>query len=86
MKIIDKYARINGNVTPIDTGSDFIEILGEDDRQLFNVRLKGNILEVDAGIMCKIKGVDGEKIYDSTLLIKPIAGNIVQLIKPEYKG
>jgi len=83
MKLIirDGYATLNGNKETFEMPSGNLDIITEDGRNLFGVRLnKDGSIEVSAGDVCKVDGV----LLDDQLRIKPIACNVVQLRKPIY--
>lgn len=83
MIIRDSFATINGDKVTATIPSDQFEIIGEDGRTLFRVRLcKDAIMEVSSGGgICK----HGGKFFTDRLLIEPIGSNAINIHKPEYK-
>jgi hypothetical protein len=82
MKIRDLHATVNGidKITEFPSGG--IEIVADDGRTLFSIRLEGNILLIAAGHVCK----HGDVLLDDRFFIRPRAANCVDLIKPEYEN
>lgn len=80
MKIRDAHASINGSSEFFEMPSGGLDILSEDGRPLFGLRIKDNVLHLNAGHTAKINGV----IYEETFVIKPLASNCVEIIKNKY--
>ena len=73
MKIRDSQAAVNGEFATQTMPSGSIDIIADDGRTLFSVRLKDGRLEVSAGGVCKHGGV----LLDEGLLIAPRYANQV---------
>jgi hypothetical protein len=81
MKIRNSYSRTSDK-EPFEVGSDSIDIIAEDGRPLFTIRLtEDGGLRIDSGMICRHKGVG----YDDSLVITPVSSNVIQLNKPVYK-
>lgn len=79
IKIRDLEAQLNGDDEVICMPSGGLEIVGDDGKILFTITLKGNVLRVDGGNICRHEG----KILDNEFLIEPRASNYINLIKKE---
>jgi hypothetical protein len=66
-----------GNSEEIDINCDSIDIVNEQGKALFSVRLVGSTLEVSGGDHCKHEG----ELLGSGITIKPVANNFVKIIK-----
>lgn len=81
MKIRDSHATLNGDETTHDLPSGGLQIVAGDGRSLYEViLLKTGVLQIRMGMVCR----HGGKLLDDTLLIKPVASNVVEIIRPEY--
>jgi hypothetical protein len=78
----DSFATLNGDGKVITMPSGGLEIVAEDGRTMFEISLKGNVLHVSGGCVCKF--ADG-KLYDDRFMIRPVAGNCVDLVKNKYE-
>lgn len=60
-----------------------IDIMAEDRRPLYHLRLSGDgiTLEISTGMVCKVGGV----LYGDTLEIIPYATNLLKIRRPVYK-
>lgn len=82
MKVRDGHATINGNKTEFECRSGCVEIIAEDERTLFSImQMKDGEIMVIAGKQCKHRG----KILNDQMVIRPIATNCIEIIRPEYK-
>lgn len=81
MKIRDLHATLNGNKEITELPSGGLEIIADDGRPLFSIRLQDNVLYVSSGMVCKHNGV----MLDDSFVISPRAANCVDLVKVEYK-
>ncbi len=82
MNTRDLHAKVNGREEVIIFPSGGLEILADDGKTLFSVRLEGNELIITGGNMCNHKG----NLLDDTFVIKPRSPNCVNLVKVEYVG
>lgn len=81
IRIRDAHATINGDTTETayDTGS--IEIIADDGRCLYGIRLvDGCKIEVSTGSICKSDGA----LLDDRLIIQPNSSNRITISRPEY--
>ena len=67
MKIRDSHAAVNGEFKTQTMPSGSLDIVADDGRTLFTVRLKDGHLEVSSGGVCKHDG----KVLDEGLLVAP---------------
>lgn len=67
MKIRDSHAAVNGEFETLTMPSGSVDIIADDGRTLFSVRLKDGHLEISAGGVCKHQG----DLLDEKLLIAP---------------
>ena len=81
MKVRCSHASVNGNDEITEFSSGGIEIISDDGKRLFQIRVEDNVLMVAAGDYCKHNG----KILDDSFIIKPRAANCIDIVKPEYK-
>lgn len=81
MKIRDLHAKVNGNTDVFTMTSGGLEIMADDGKTLFSMRLVGNTLMLSAGSTCKHAGM----ILDDSFVIKPRAANCVDIVKSEYE-
>lgn len=81
MKVRDGFAKLNGDETTTDMPSGSLDIVADDGRTLFSLRLKGNVLEVDAGHVCK----HGDELLDDRFSISPRAANLIDISKNRYE-
>lgn len=81
MKIRDAHASVNGDfsTTPMPSGG--LEIVGDDGRTLFTIKLQSGALQVTAGMVCKVDGV----LLDDKLSIIPHSRNCVFIERPKYE-
>lgn len=80
MKIRDSFATLNGDSTVYEMPSGGLEIVADDGRPLFGIRLKDGVLHIDSGMVCKHEG----RMLDDRFAIKPVAANCVDIEKLEY--
>jgi hypothetical protein len=81
MKIRDGFATINGDTTEHELPSDSLEIIADDGKSLLRVsQQRDGSIRIHAGYVCK----HGGKILDDRMLIRPIAGNVIEIIRPVY--
>lgn len=78
----DSFATLNGDNKVITMPSGGLDVVAEDGRTIFSISLKGNVLHVDGGTVCKLG--DGA-VYDDRFMIRPVAGNCVDLVKTKYQ-
>ena len=79
MKIRDSFATLNGDDTEYEMTSGGLEIVGDDGRTMFCISLKGNVLSIDGGMVCR----QDEKLLDDRFILRPKAANCIDLIKTE---
>jgi len=83
MKIRDSYAQLNGDKTESEYRSNSIQIIASDGRTLFEIDLvDSQTIRVTGGQYCKSEGI----VLCDTLTIKPIAVNVIHLMRPIYEG
>ena len=93
MKIRDLFATLNKDKTvtqavmyelmpDIELPSGGLEVVGDDGRALFSLKLDGNVLHISAGSVCRQS--DGT-LLDDRFVISPVAANCVDIIKAPYK-
>lgn len=80
MKIRDLHATINGNTEIFTMPSGGIEIIADDGKTLFSLRLEGNSLLLSSGQTCKHNG----EVLRDDFMIKPRASNCVDIVKTKY--
>jgi hypothetical protein len=81
MKIRDSHATVNGHDEVFEMPSGGVDIIADDGQSLFSISLDGNVLRVAINNICKHE----EKILDDHFVVKPVASNCANLIRPEYK-
>jgi len=82
LRIRDGHAMLNGDKTEYTMDSGSVDIIAEDGRTMFGIRLcKDYSLEIDSGVVCKNGGI----LHDDAFDIRPISSNRIRLTKPEYK-
>jgi len=80
--IRDSHATINRDPATVEMPSGGLEIIADDGRTLFSLRLTPEgVLDLSAGSFCKHEG----KIFDDRLLIAPRSSNCVTVRRPEYE-
>lgn len=82
MRIRDCHATRNGDELIQTMPSGGLEIVGDDGRTLFSVRLKDGQLQVMAGGVCKHEG----KMLDDRISIIPHSSNHVSIVRPVYES
>lgn len=78
MKIRDANASIEGDLTTMTMTNAGLEILGDDGRTLYAIKLDKGTLQVTAGPVCKVDGV----VLNDSLTIVPRASNCVFIQRP----
>lgn len=82
MKIRDGHATLSNDLTVHTMPSNSLEILSEDDRTLFSIRLnKDASISIVVGSSCRHQG----KVLDDAMDIRPISSNVVTITRPVYK-
>lgn len=82
MKIRDAYATINGDTTEHTMPSGGLDIIADDGKTLFGIRLeKDGTIQINAGHFCKHHGV----ILDDSIKVTPISSNRIIVERQEYK-
>ena len=83
MKIRDSYNHREGNEELIEIASGELEIMGDDNRSLFSIRLSDDgSIEVSANMMTKFNGT----LLDNTpIMVIPKGSNQVIIKRPEYE-
>lgn len=81
MKIRDAHATVNGDKKTHTMPSGGLEIVGDDGRSLYTLKLKDGQLEVQVGGVVKHGGL----VLDDKLGVLPIARNCVLITRSEYK-
>ena len=72
--MIVRYIRMSdGTKAEMCPTSEGIEIVAEDGGPLFHIGLKGGVLEVSSGMICKHKG----SMYSEILYVTPRASNLI---------
>lgn len=83
MKIRDSFAVINGDDTVTEMPSGGLEIIAEDGRTMFALRLtKDGVLELSGGNICK----HGGKLLEERISVEPMASNVIYVRKSEYEA
>jgi hypothetical protein len=82
MKIRDSHASIQGEFSAITMPSGGLEVIGDDGRTLYTIKLDGGKLHVSAGVVCKLNGV----LLDDKLSIAPHSRNSVVIERPKYES
>ena len=82
MKIRDSFAILNADKTVTELPSGGLEVVGDDGRALFSLKLDGNVLCISAGSVCRQS--DGT-LLDDRFVIRPVADNCVDIIKVPCK-
>lgn len=82
MIVRDGFAVINGDKTTYTMPSGELEIVADDGRPLFCLRVFGSILEVSGGYTCKHEGV----MLDDKIVVVPVASNRVDIVRNELKA
>lgn len=81
MKIRDMHSTLSGDKTEYTMPSGGLQIIADDGRTMFTVRLaKEGHIEVSGGSFCK----HGGKILDDLLIVEPRACNLVYVRRMEY--
>lgn len=81
MKIRDSHASVQGDFSTITMPSGGLEVVGDDGRTLYTIKLDGGKLNVMAGGICKFDGV----VLDDKLSILPLYRNSVVIERPKYE-
>lgn len=81
MKIRDGHASIQGEFSTITMPSGGLEVIGDDGRVLYTIKLEDGKLNVTAGEICKVGGV----LLDDKLSIVPLYRNSVVIERPKYE-
>lgn len=82
MKVRDLFAEINGDDSVIEMPSGGLEIVGEDGRSMFSMRLtKDGVLELSGGNLCR----HGGKLLDERISVEPRASNLIYIRKSECR-
>lgn len=81
MKIRDSYAEINGEKETIEMPSGALDVIADDGRTLFCIKLEDGAIEVSTASFCKHEG----RLYDTPISIKPRASNVVRVIREKWK-
>ncbi len=84
MKLIirDGFATLHGFTDTYELPSGSLEIIAEDGKTLFSIQLtKEGTIKVRGGHDCQHNGAT----LDDTLIIKPVACNVVELQRPIRK-
>lgn len=80
--IRDSFATLNGDDSTVEMPSGGLEIVAEDGRTLFNIRLTPDgVIDISGGSFCKHEG----HVFDDRLIIEPRASNTVKIRRPDYK-
>lgn len=80
--IRDGHARLAGDTTTTEMPSGCLDILAQDGNTLFSITLCENgVIRVDGGNTCKHEG----RILEDRPVIYPIAANVVEIGRKEYK-
>jgi len=83
MKIRDSHAILNGDKTTYTLPSDGLEIISDDGKTLFQIRLeKGAIISVWSGDYCRHEG----KVFEDRFLMRPHSSNVVDFLKVEHQA
>ncbi len=83
MKVRDSFATLNGDETVTSMPSGGLEVVADDGRTLFSVRLaKDGTLEVSGGNFCKHAGL----VLEESLSVIPRASNLVYVRKARYEA
>jgi hypothetical protein len=77
IRIRDSHSEINGNEQVTEVQSSTVDILGDNDKVLFSIELKGKTLSISGGDNCKHQG----ELLASTFSIKPVASNVIKVEK-----
>jgi hypothetical protein len=83
MRVRDSYATLNGDKTETVMPSGGLEIIADDGRALYDIRLNNDgSLHVSVCMVCKHGGV----VLDDKPLISLQAANCFNVIRPKYNG
>jgi len=78
MRIRDKFATVNGDVTEHVMPSEGLQIISDDGRTMFSITLQGDgSLDISGGNYCKFNG----QILTELLMVRPKASNSIEVIK-----
>ena len=81
MIVRDGYAVLNGNKEVVEMPSGSLEIVADDGRDLFSIRLMDRGIEVSVNSCIKH---DGE-LLEPNFKIKPRASNLIEITREPYK-
>jgi hypothetical protein len=81
MQIRDSHSSVKGDFSTITMPSGGLDVIGEDGRTLYTIKLDGGKLSVSAGMVCKVEGV----LLDDKLSIAPHSRNSVVIERPNYE-
>ncbi len=81
MKIRDSLASIQGEFATTTMPSGGLEVIGDDGRILYTIKLEGGKLNVMAGEICKVDGI----LLDDKLSIVPLYRNSIVIERPNYE-
>jgi hypothetical protein len=80
MKIRDSRAAVNGEFETTQMPSGSLDIIADDGRTLFSIRLKDGALEINSGGVCQHDGI----VLSEALLIAPRYANNVTISRSPY--
>jgi len=80
MKIRDSHAAVNGEFETQQMPSGSLDIIADDGRTLFTLRLKDGALEISSGGICKHE----EQVLNEGLMITPRYSNLVTISRLPY--
>jgi hypothetical protein len=80
MKIRDSHAAVNGEFDTQEMPSGSLDIIADDGRTLFSLRLKDGVLEVSSGGICK----HADQVLNEGLTIAPRYANLVSISRLPY--
>lgn len=83
MKIRDSFAALNNECSGIEMPSGGLEVVADDGRALFSIRLADDgTLEISGGSFCK----HGGRLLEETIAVMPRASNLVYVRKERHEA